>query len=93
MVKVRNMISPRTGNEVANQFIITQNDVETFQSYNTTIAVRQGNGVVVLDNDAFDYSRTTSKYLKEFLNGNGRKEVERLVANGSPKYVYSDLNQ
>ena len=92
MVKVRNMVSPSSGNEVANQFIVTQNGVETFQSYDTTIAVRQVDGVVVLDNRAFDYSNTTSKYLKQFLYGNGRKDVERSVANGESKYVYADLN-
>ena len=92
MIKVSNMVSTRTGNPVANQFIITNNGVETFQSYETTIAIRQGNGVVVLDDNAFGYSKTTSKYLKEFLYGDGRKEVEESIQSNTGKYVYSDLN-
>ena len=92
MIKVSNMVSTRTGNPVANQFIITNNGVETFQSYETTIAIRQGNGVVVLDDNAFNYSKTTSKYLKEFLYGDGRKEVEESIQSNTGKYVYSDLN-
>ena len=92
MIKVKNMISTRSGRDVPNQFIITNNGVETFQSYETTIAIRQVNGVVVLDDRAFDYSRTTSKYLREFLRGDGRKEVERSIKNNDLKYVFSDLN-
>ena len=92
MIKVKNMVSTRTGVPVANQFIIENNGVETFQSYETTIAIRQANGVVVLDDGAFDYSRTTSKYLKEFLYGDDRKEVERSIASNDLKYVFSDLN-
>lgn len=92
MIKVKNMVATRTGNPVTNQFIIENNGVETFQSYETTIAIRQANGVVVLDDRAFDYSRITSKYLREFLYGDGRKEVERSVKNNDLKYVYSNLN-
>lgn len=92
MIKVKNMVSTRTGVPVANQFIIENNGVETFQSYETTIAIRQANGVVVLDDGAFDYSRITTKYLKEFLRGDGRKEVERSIASNDLKYVFSDLN-
>lgn len=92
MIKVKNMISARSGRPVANQFIIENNGVETFQSYETTIAIRQGNGVVVLDYDAFDYSKTTSKYLKEFLHGDGRKEVDKAIGSNAGKYVYSNLN-
>lgn len=92
MIKVKNMISTRSGRDVPNQFIIINNGVETFQSYETTIAIRQVNGVVVLDNRAFDYSRTTSKYLREFLHGDGRKDVERSIKNNDLKYVFSDLN-
>lgn len=75
MIKVRNLTSPRTGTPVANQFVITMNGVETFQSYETTIAIRQANGVIVLDDNAWNYSRTTSKYLKQFLGGIGRNDV------------------
>lgn len=79
--EVKNMVSA-TGNPVPNQFIIhdTAHDVYVFQSYKTTIAKVYMNcaGLVrdkiVLDNDALDYSSTTSKYLYAFLDMN-RKEI------------------
>lgn len=80
---VTNMYSPRTGNQVANQFLITintqprnvqdivSNETESkiyFQSYNTVIAVKDIlTDEVVLDADSWDYSVTTLKYLKQFL--------------------------
>ena len=89
-IKVRNMISPRSGNPVANQFVITINGVETFQSYETTIAVRQADGRIVLDVNAFDYSRTTSKYLREFLWGVNKATALENVANDT--WSEMDLN-
>jgi hypothetical protein len=57
-----------TGNPVANQFIIHDDDGNTwFQSYRTTIAKVERDGTIVLDVDATEYSRTTSKYLVRFL--------------------------
>ena len=84
-IKVKNLTSPRSGRAICNQFVITDDGrkVEIFQSYGTTIA-RRGRMVpsVVLDTNALDYSRTTSKYLYEFL-GMGRKEIEARIKSGS----------
>ena len=66
-MKVENMLS-YNGNKVANQFIVhLPENVTFFQSYNTVIAQNR-NGKIVLDSKALDYSATTTKYLKQFLN-------------------------
>ena len=65
MVKVSNMISERSGREVPNQFVIQVNDDIFFQSYDSTIA-KIGEDGVTLGAD-YNYSVTTSKYLKKFL--------------------------
>lgn len=69
--KVDNITSDN-GNIIANQFIIkftddNGNNVEVFQSYKTVIA-QKVNGILTLDTSALEYSRTTLKYLKIFLN-------------------------
>ena len=47
-MKVSNMISNK-GNKIANQFIITDGNKETFQSYNSTIVVKdRDKGVTLL---------------------------------------------
>lgn len=53
---------------VKNQFVITDEDKIVFQSYETLIAVYyRKSKTVILDTDAENYSRTTSKYLKRFI--------------------------
>ena len=87
--KVENMTSPRTGQPVANQYIISINGVGTiFQSYRTIIAVKTPKGII-LDRDAWNYSRTTSKYRNEFL-GENTAETRRKIDNG--EYEMEDLN-
>ena len=67
-MQVSNMISSK-GNKIANQFIITDDhNNELFQSYNSIVAKRYPNGMVVLYKKYWDYSRTTSKYRNMFLN-------------------------
>lgn len=97
-MRVTNMTSPRSGNPVANQYTITDGGIETFQSYETTIAkvdttVRPT--VVTLDKDSWDYSVTTLKYLKEFLKDNGyyglsKKDIQDKIDSG--EFVTKDLN-
>ena len=69
-MKVNNIISSRTGRAVPNQFIIEDGIGETwkavFQSYDTIIAKIE-NGELILDINAENYSRTTSKYLYQFI--------------------------
>ena len=59
------------------------NNGQVFQSYSSTIAVKY-KGVVYLTND-FNYSVTTSKYLKEFC-GKSAKEIKTELKNGTTKF-------
>lgn len=96
--KVQNMESPRSGRPVANQYIILEhgrgalgnfNKRETFQSYNSIIAVRtywDTETTTELDEYYWNYSRTTSKYRNEFL-GETTKETEAKIKSGEYKLV------
>ena len=70
MMKVRNMVSASSGREVANQFIISGDSKVIFQSYDSTICVidynKEGAERITLGRH-WDYSKTTSKYLYQFL--------------------------
>jgi len=66
-MRVENMVSPRTGREVANQFIISGNGTETFQSYDSTIAVIDWNEKTVKIGEDWNYSVTTGKYRNAFF--------------------------
>ena len=94
-MKVRNMTSDRTGREVANQFIITDQNKTYFQSYKTIIAKRTIQcdqtkpDVIELDVNYWDYSKTTGKYRNQFL-GETRKETEAKIKDGT--YQLVDLN-
>ena len=93
-MKVQNMTSNKTGREVANQFIITDENRIWFQSYKTLIAKKtllcdQTKPIqVALDYD-WDYSKTTGKYRNQFL-GETRKETERKIKSG--EYTLENLN-
>ncbi|MFA5307543.1 MAG: hypothetical protein WC365_08900 [Candidatus Babeliales bacterium] len=98
-MKVRNMTNAK-GRAIPNQFIITDDHgFEFFQSYETIIVKRYATGflnrdgypepVIYLDRDAWNYSRTTSKYRNWFL-GETTKETKRKIADGTYKLV--DLN-
>jgi hypothetical protein len=88
-MRVYNMLSPRTNNPVANQFIVVDNSgAEYFQSYRSIIAKRE-HGKVYLDEFYWNYSRTTSKYRNEFL-GHNTKETESKIKSG--EFILTDLN-
>ena len=66
--KVYNMKSPR-GHEVANQFILVSEDKTTFQSYKSVVCEwNRIKEVLYLYGSVWDYSATTRKYFKEFVN-------------------------
>lgn len=89
IMKVSNMYSSR-GNKVANQFIINDGNKTVFQSYKTIVAVEQ-NGKITLDHNALEYSATTLKYLKSFLNtDDSKKQLYAKIENGY--YTTADLN-
>ena len=87
-MKVYNMTSYNTGREIANQFIIEHEGKVYFQSYQTIIAMKEA-GKVTIDTNAENYSRTTSKYLYQFLNTN-RKNLLQDVKEG--RIVRANLN-
>ena len=67
---VKNMLSSN-GNYVPNQFIITDGERITFQSYNSTIIEidrKKKTLTIFLD---YNYSMTTGKYRNMFLADNG----------------------
>jgi hypothetical protein len=81
-MQVKNMRSAK-GNTIPNQFIITDGDVEYFQSYETIIA-KYVDGQVYLDATHWDYSRTTSKYRNQFLNATSQEVKERMAMGDYP---------
>lgn len=57
------------GNPAANQFVVTTNKANYFQSYQSVVCKVDSKGVVLsLD---WDYSNTTRKHLYIFLRQNG----------------------
>ena len=96
------MKSPKSGCPVANQYLITIdepiksiNDLIKsktatkiyFQSYRTLIAVKDIiTGEILLDQDAWNYSRTTGKYRNIFLNEN-TAETRKKIKSGEYKLV------
>lgn len=75
MMTVKNMVSPRTGVEVANQFIIEGDGKTIFQSYNSTIAVIDWNEHTVKIGEDWNYSNTTGKYRNAFFRDNAFSDM------------------
>lgn len=88
-MKVRNMLSPQ-GNYVANQFVITDNGTEYFQSYESTIAMRNPDGKIFLDEHYWNYSGTTAKYRRIFLD-EGVDATRAKINSG--EYILANLNK
>lgn len=65
-LQVSNLISD-SGNNIANQFLIRTSKGRYFQSYDSMIAFVPYHGIIKLDSNYWDYSRTTSKYRNRFL--------------------------
>lgn len=90
-MRVTNMTS-KSGNPVANQFIIEDRNKRTFQSYDSTIAVieySQGRVSITLDEFYWNYSTITSKYRNLFL-GETKKETQAKIDSG--EYKLAELN-
>jgi len=87
-IKVKQMTSSRSGNPVANQFIIYTAEGNYFQSYDSVI-VTNNSGKITLDNNTWDYSPTTGKYRNEFL-GEGIAETRAKIESG--EYTLANLN-
>lgn len=95
MIKAKNIISDK-GNPITNQIIITDSkkDSETFQSYNSIIAVKtwnkNGKRKVLLDEFYWNYSRTTAKYRNIFLNEYTERTRNKIK---SGEYKLTNLNK
>jgi hypothetical protein len=88
-IKTYSMSSPRTGNPVANQFEIYTPEGKYFQSYRSIIAFVDKFGQIMLDEYYHNYSRTTSKYLTQFLDMNTK---ERTNAIKNKEIILTNLN-
>ena len=91
IAKVENMLSNRSHKPVANQFKITmQNGLEVFQSYETIICIKDPrNNEIYLDKNSWDYSNTTSRYRKLYLNEDTKTTKEKIKKG---IYILEDLN-
>ena len=86
-MKVKNMLSAK-GNKIANQFILSEGNLEIFQSYDSIICKNDG-GQITLDKTYWNYSSTTSKYRNLFL-GETTKETQKKIEQGI--YKLANLN-
>lgn len=73
---------------VPNQFVITDDESEYFQSYDSII-VKKSKGKISLDERYWDYSNTTGKYRNKFL-GEDKKTTEAKIKSGV--YLLTNLN-
>ena len=72
MTKVRQLAN--------NQFEIENGEQRIFQSYSSIIAIKEI-GKPTLLSEHYNYSKTTTKYLNQFL-GHDRKETEARLKSG-----------
>lgn len=80
--QVQNFTS-HNGNDVPNQYEIRTQDGRVFQSYSSIIAIVTNDGRTIVDTYKYDYSKTTMKYLCDFLRLDSIKEVRALIDSGS----------
>lgn len=69
-MKVRNMVSNKSGRAVTNQFVIVDGTNTSFQSYDTIICCIHHASAFISITDYWDYSITTSKYFYQFMEEN-----------------------
>ena len=86
-MKITNLKSSR-GNAVPNQFTIETDSAIYLQSYESIIA-KVENDITYLDSKYWDYSRTTTTYLNQFL-GEKKKDTEKKIKDGI--YILTNLN-
>ena len=83
-------MTSNAGNDVPNQFVITTPEGRYFQSYRSIIAFKPYHGKTQLDESTWNYSNTTSKYRRSFLNGEGIHETRAKIESG--EYKLTNLN-
>ena len=91
--RVYNLTSSRSGRPDANQYEIITKDNYIFQSYNSIIAkVNRKTNQITLDDFYWDYSVTTFKYLRQFLDISlSKDEIKRNIDIGV--YKTANLNK
>ena len=84
-------MTSRSGNVVPNQVILSDMTGRTFVSYGSKIVYqskdRASDGLpleIIVDEDYWDYSRTTGKYRNEFMNM-GVQDVRKYIKEGRIK--------
>ena len=84
-------ITNKKGNKIANQFIITTDKGQLFQSYKSIIAFKPKDNTkpIELDCNKWDYSYTTSKYRNLFLNCE-TKDIKKMAK--EEKLIFVNLN-
>ena len=92
MLKVENLKNKR-GYTAPNQFVLTIGETKWFQSYSSIIARVEPNGVLTLGLH-WDYSKTTSRWLRVFLEQYCHKysnltkaQLQKLIDSNEIKYV------
>lgn len=86
--RVRQMFT-RGGNPAPNQFLLYVSNGTYFQSYNSTIAFRDHNGQIQLDENTWNWSKTTAEYRRDFL-GEGIDLTKDKILSG--EYQLTNLN-
>ena len=76
--------------ESRNQYTIRLGPNVYFQSYDSLICMRDSKGRIFLDEDKWDYSRTTGKYRNRWL-GENIAETRKKIKLGI--YTLVNLNQ
>ena len=77
------------GNPAPNQFLLYVSNGTYFQSYNSTIAFRDHNGKIQLDENKWNYSKTTAEYRRDFLEEGIDITKDKIL---SGEYQLTNLN-
>lgn len=70
----------KRGNTVANHFVIHTNSAEFLQGYQTIVARKDESGIAL--SEQWDCSRTTAKYVVQFLGAKNVSEVRAWIKSG-----------
>ena len=87
-LRVRQMFT-RGGNPAPNQFLLYVSNGTYFQSYNSTIAFRDHNGKIQLDENTWNWSKTTAEYRHDFLEEGIDITKDKIL---SGEYQLTNLN-
>ena len=75
------------GNPSNSQFAIFVDNGVLFQSYNTLVAMKTLDGKVYIDPQGYRYSRTTMRYLCQFLGEDSIRDIDEKLKNGEYEFA------